>query len=71
MSNQRQELRDGIVDILRPNQILNSDQYNSNLQKITQLKELTAKMEKTNDEAHRRYLEQDLRRRVEEGERAR
>lgn len=71
MSREHEDLKGGVVDILRPNQVLNTEQYNVNQQKISQLRELASKMEQTNEEAHRRFIEQDLRRRVEEGERAR
>lgn len=71
MSKEPSDFRGGVVDILRPNQILNTEQYSSNQQKISQLRELASKMEQTNEEAHQRYIEQELKRRVEEGERAR
>jgi len=55
MSKEPSDLRGGVVDILRPNQILNTEQYSSNQQKISQLRELASKMEQTNEEAHQRY----------------
>jgi hypothetical protein len=56
---------------LRPNQIVSTDEYAANQRKIAQIRQLAASLEQSNDQAHQRYVQQELQRRVEEGERAR
>jgi tRNA U54 and U55 pseudouridine synthase Pus10 len=56
---------------LFPNQILTTEEYTANQRKIAQIRQLAATMEQSNDQAHQRYIQQELQRRVEEGERAR
>jgi hypothetical protein len=68
MSGQPDQNKD-LVSVLN-NKLVNTDDYAANQRKIAQIRQLAASMEHSNEQAHQRYVEQELRRRVEEGERA-
>lgn len=51
--------------------VLTPEQHAANQRKIEEARQRLANMEKQNEEGHRRFVQQELRKRVEEGERAR
>lgn len=56
---------------MQPNLVLNSEQYASAMDRAARLKELAANLEQRTQDAHKKYLEQQLRQKIEEGEQAR
>lgn len=64
-------IRNTDLQIPRPDRIVDSEQHAANQRKIEKMREFMDQMEQQNNEAHRRHIEQELARRVEEGERAR
>lgn len=70
MSNGQPDQNKGLIPFMRPDVVVSPDEYAANLNKIAKIRQLAATMEQTNQQAHQRYIQQELQRRVEEGERA-
>lgn len=70
-SEQQEEWRQQMQMFMQPGLVLNPDQYASAMDRAARLKELAANLEQRTQAAHNKYLEQQLRQKVEEGERAR
>lgn len=70
MSDGQKDIRSQVAVLMKPDLVVTDEQYVENQKKIEQLKQLVTSMEENNKAGRQRHLEQELRRRVEEGERA-
>jgi hypothetical protein len=70
MSNGQPNGNNELVPILRSDTIINPNEYAVNQAKIAKIRNWAAAMEESNEQAHQRFIQQELQKRVEEGQRA-
>ena len=67
MSNGQPNGSKGLIPILRPTMLISPEEYAANQTKIAHIRQLAATMEQNNEQAHQRYVQLELQKRVEEG----
>jgi hypothetical protein len=70
MSNGQPNGNNELVPLLRSDTIINTNEYAVNQAKIAKIRNWAAAMEESNEQAHQRFIQQELQKRVEEGQRA-